>query len=458
MKFCKYCGRELDDKERCSCPKSVSAKKKLLLATIGAGLIALIAIAAVLIATMGSDPAQDPTLETSKGTLQGTSTSSPGSSETEPSINSSETNAYTDADADTDAPEPGSADTTAPPVTETTDQDTDPAILLDPFEVFVSNLIFDGYNGTGSASMTKNEDALIISLIGEEPTSDNEEEFEAWLRQYFIYEEYVYNISVEISPNHNLSNGDEISVTVTVPDFLANRVMNTAKTFTVEGLADIQKIDVLDMFTFSLNGNISGEADLIVNPTTEDAYLNDFWLQIEPRYDLSSWDEVTVTLPDDYVAHLLNDYGILPTRTVLVLTVPQLSEYVTSADQLPLDSLQCIAQKFVEEESAGLTEDMGISYGEVNVYGYYFLSKKPDSRASYRNIVEIIVYCDMYLHGEYLRTNYVPIKFYNVTQKPDGTVSILYEKGDRSTFTTNIEKHLSDCESGYTVTRIEVTE
>ena len=71
MKFCKHCGRELNGKERCSCPESSATKKKLLFTAIGVGLIALITIAVILITPMGGNPAQDPTRETSKSIFAG---------------------------------------------------------------------------------------------------------------------------------------------------------------------------------------------------------------------------------------------------------------------------------------------------------------------------------------------------------------------------------------------------
>ena len=465
MKFCKHCGRELNEKEHCSCSESIAAKKKLLFAAIGVGVVALIAIAAILIATLCEDPTDAPAHETSNGTLQNTDIASTESSVIEPPTNSpgTDTDTYTDATNPDSTGSGDPSDTTSKPASETTIQDTrseettgtEPTILLDPFDYLIESLVYDRYNGAGTVSAARNNDALLAAL---KPSIEDEDAYLEYIENLYEYTFAVQDIDIEITPNQGLSNGDVITVTIAVPEFLANRVMNTAKTYTVEGLAEIRRIDILDMFAFSLKGNISGEADLVVNPQTEDTYLKDFWLQIEPRYDLSSGDEVTVTLPDDYVAHLLSDYGILPTRTVRVLTVPQLSEYVISADQLPHDALRNIAQKFVEEKSADLTEDMGISYGEVNIFGYYFLAKKPESRATYHNIVEIIVFYDMYLRGEYLRTKYAPIKFYNITQKPDGSVSISYESGDSSVFTTNIEQYLSDYESKYTVTHIEVAD
>lgn len=465
MKFCKHCGRELNGKERCSCPESSATKKKLLFTAIGVGLIALITIAVILITPMGGNPAQDPTRETSKGTLQGTDTSSEDPSGSESAVDpsdtaepsESETNAYTDADIDSAEPESVTtddlSDTTSAPVFEPTVQETnneetthtEPAILLDPFDYLIEDLVYARYNGAGTVSVVRNNDALLAAL---KPSLEDDEAYLEYIENLNEYTFAIRDIEIEISPNQGLSNGDEITVTITVPKFLANKVMNTSKKYTAEGLSEIQRIDILDMFTFSVpKGSISGEADLVVMPKTEDTYLIKDWLQIEPQFDLSSGDEVTVTLPDYYIAYLLNDYGILPTRTTRVLTVTQLSEYVLSADQLPVSTVLDIADQYLAEVEENYDGYGTFTADTFRTEGVYWMTAKEEG-GEYTNLLVFEVSFVEYKYGEYWDTQYYCRAYANLTVSSDGTVDLAYGDGSPTAFT------IEQLGASYNVTKI----
>lgn len=444
MRKCKYCGRILRENERCTCPKAIAMRRKLFWMSIVAGVV--IAVVIVVAIIIGAD-------------------SSPSDSSHETHANTDTVTSESSTTADSDAEQTDAVTTSVENLDETKTDETDldesvtekPVVLVDLFEYYIKAPTFDKYNGAGVASVATDAERLLAALIGEKPSV---EEVDAYLAYLDIRDDYYYairSIDVAITPNENLRNGDEITVTVTVPEFLADKVTNASKTYVVSGIPEIQRVDILSMFHFGFNNNISGEADITVAPITEDNYLFPGSLHVEPRYNLSSGDSVTVTISDDYVEYLINQHNIIPTETEKTITVPPLAEYIMSAEQLPKDTLAEIAQRFAEEEQASLVEDL-FTYGDVHIYGYYLMNRKPEGYASHRNIVEIMVSYDAYLRDEYSRTYYVPIRFYNVIQDPDGTVSIPYESGDSSTFTTDITTYFSNYESNYTVTQIEIAE
>lgn len=464
MKFCKYCGRELNEKERCSCPDSAATNKKLLLTTIGVGVITLIVIAIILIAIKGVAPTDNSTPETSSDTLQGTNavmsdpfvTDSPSiptdtdsDTETEQSV-SDETGDLSEimigettapADETTESP----AETTFEPTPETTIQETEPVpndpdvptILVDPFEFFVADLSFDGHDGTGTASVITNDNELIEKLIGEEPSSDNEEAFGQWFAQYVIYETHVKNISVKISAESNLSNGDEITVTVTVPEFLTDKIKNASKTYVVTNLPELQKVDILSMLEITFRG-VSGEASARVEYSAEHDYLSRLNYSVSPSsFDLSNGDAVTITLSDAYIQYLAEEYNIVPTERVRMEIVSGLSEYVMIPDQLPAAQLMNIADRYLAE-----VEEKYDGYGmftaeSFNSEGIYWMTQKEESfiyGKAKTQLVFVVSYVE-YLHGEYFETQYPCLVFKNLLIDPAGNIEIYYENG-MSTFYT----------------------
>ena len=428
MKFCKHCGRELNGKERCSCPGSSATKKKLLFTAIGVGLIALITIAVILITPMGGNPAQDPTRETSKGTLQGTDTSSEEPSGSESAVDPSDTAKQPESETNT---------TTA----------TDPAIMADPFEAFITALTFSGHHGTGTASAVTNSDALVIQLIGEEPTSDDEEVFEAWLKQYLIYDEYVSNITIEISPDHSLSNGDEVSVSVTVPDFLADKVMNASKTYGVSGLPELQQVDVLSLLDITISG-ISGEATARIDRPSEYDFLKNIDYSVAPSsFNLSNGDEFTVTLTDASIRCLADEYNIIPTETVRTETVSGLDEYVSSPDQLPVSIVLDIADQYLAEVEENYDGYGMFTADTFRTEGVYWITAKEEG-GKYTNLLIFEVSFVEYKYGEYFDTRYYYRAYANLTISSDGTVELAYGDGSPTAFT------IEQLGASYNVTKI----
>lgn len=331
MRKCKYCGRELKENERCTCPGAMAMRRKVRMISIIAGVLVIAVISvAIVVSTSSRKSANNPSSET---TIQESS-----ALETEPfeSENTSTTEEIVAEDATTSIPD----ETESEEITS-----ADPVNLIDPFEHFVTDPVYEKYNGMGTATIERDNEALLNAL------KPSEEDWDAYVEYFNKRDEYeaaVRNIRVEVSPNNDLSNGDVITVTVTVPEFLADKVMNTVRSFKVSGLPDIQEVDILSMFEYRVVG-VSGEAKIEVNAVTANEYLLEELLLIEPREHLSSGDTYTITITDDYCEYLIKYHGIKPSSTTVTRKVESLPEYVTSADQLPMDVVTEIATRYLED-------------------------------------------------------------------------------------------------------------
>lgn len=136
-------------------------------------------------------------------------------------------------------------------------------------------------------------------------------------------------------------------------------------------------------------------------------------------------------------------------------TVHDLPEYVTSADQIPIDQIETIYKRFVYEQNNSITDDWMFSYSDVQYYGTYFLYSNEGSSFAKTNRLEVFVYYNEFLDGELRRTIYTPLVFTRILIYPDGTVDLEYENGSNTTFTTDIEAHFDDLKEDYIITKVE---
>lgn len=382
MKYCEFCGKELNDDERCLCPEAQqknakSAKLRKLALCIAAPLAA---VALIIILLLGS-------------------------------------------------------------------------IKTDPFD-FIS-VSFKGYNSNGSAVVHADVDAMVAEIVGEEPDGEDMEKRLAWIE---LYDAHVGNIKVECAPTEELCNGDEVTVTVTVSGDTAKKVKGSSKTYKVEGLTEIELVDVfaeVDVVFEGVNG--SGIAK-VVREQDKDEFIDSLRFSIDEITEngtLSNGDEVVivVTCYDYDVEH----FGKAPKEKRKTFKASGLSEYVT-VDTLPMDVIRDYANRFVQQTQTKIDDESSsmFSYAPVKLHAMYFAVEKEDAIASHHNQVHIVVCYDEYMKGEYWRTVYLPLVFKDVTLTSDGKLNVEYEDGSGSgTFYTEPEAHREKIEKNYNVTEIE---
>lgn len=187
-----------------------------------------------------------------------------------------------------------------------------------------------------------------------------------------------------------------------------------------------QTVDIFSNIEIAYNG-MSGEASAYIKTLATSDVLNSCEFEISPNYNLSSGDVITVTLTEHSVNVLLETYNIIAKETSRTYTVEGLSAYVTSAEQLPTETIKQLAATFLEEVSASLKDEYMFSYGKPKYDGTYFYTTKNNSWLAHENVLRIKVSYDLYAHGEYLRTDTRDLDFKDVVIDSDGNVSISYE-------------------------------
>ena len=206
-------------------------------------------------------------------------------------------------------------------------------------------------------------------------------------------------ISYSCDKAENISNGDTVTVTFTVPEELTKSydfsVTNTTMTFKAENLPLLSKIDAFA----DINVHFSGSAPF-GTASVENNSGSDF-LQLDKTENLSKGDTVTVTaVYDDY---LTETYGCIPESDTKTYTVEGLDSYVTSFDGLPdgaLDEVHTDSRDRVESLIANKEQICGafidwstdtpdtyqVDTQNLKLYTSYLLvSKGADFGAKYSN-------------------------------------------------------------------------
>lgn len=377
MKYCGYCGKELQDNEKCTCADTTRKKKKtILFAVIGVAatlpVLFIGLIVAIIIGTAKINPS---------------------------------------------------------------------AYLEEP--------VFSGNDTMGYASVNFDEKGLIESIIGEEPIEIFSEDAWEWAE---LYEDYSKNIVCEY-PTSNLSNGDTFTVKIITTGVAAEKIKSIEKTYTVEGLAEIETIDVFEHVTVTFSG-VSGFASATLTVNTDDEIINACRFKIEPQYNLKNGDIVTVTITNR--ESVCDKYSVVPRELVKEYTVSELREYATT-DTLPMDIVDELTNLYIAEKSKEIEEENSwIWCEEPKLYGCYFMEKKDGAFFCEENELHILVYYNQYVYEEYHSTIYLPLTFENIMVNTDGSVDIDYEDGHGTGFFyTSFEDYISDFEDDYDITKIK---
>lgn len=129
--------------------------------------------------------------------------------------------------------------------------------------------------------------------------------------------------------------------------------------------------------------------------------------------------------------------------------------YVTSADELPMGAISEYAMLFLVRTEDNAKDDAMFTYSTPALYGVYFMTLKPEEQYGYRNVLKFVIYYDEYMNGEYRRTIYEPLDFYNIIINRFGEVGLSYADGHGGTFNTDIDAHLAKYDE-YNITEIDL--
>lgn len=204
-------------------------------------------------------------------------------------------------------------------------------------------------------------------------------------------------IDGELSQDEDLSNGDQIIYQWDTRDDLAKdvfgvRLKHSDQTFTVSNLPKLQKVDLFDGVTVRFSGvEPNGTAEIEV----DNVYGNDYgiYYELDKNSGLSEGDKVTVTARvSDFggdVEDALADNGYTADAIKKEYTVSGLSTYVTSADEIPEETLEALKKQTEDLITADTATDSEIDVLSRDYLGNYFFTAKSES-ADTQNVLVLV--------------------------------------------------------------------
>lgn len=244
--------------------------------------------------------------------------------------------------------------------------------------------------------------------------------------------ELLSRIDCTLDRTEKLSNGDNVTVTVTYPDTLEDALdvsftPKSGESWTVEitGLGEPEKIDVFENISLQYE---DGNTLCAKGPCPDLIYT------LSQTQHLHNGDTVTITVsaPDrtvDLDAYCMENYGWMPQSDTLEYTVAGIDEFPAVLEEIPeelVDQMRMVAQ--LQIESVG--EQMASNYGDrgyqMNGYALEYLfvvSPRENISSSVKNEV-YLVYRINASNPDGTIDYYYSAKFCDVQIRADGEMLI----------------------------------
>lgn len=197
-----------------------------------------------------------------------------------------------------------------------------------------ADIIVSGYDGHGIATFSKGN-----WLTNTEKTYGQEMSF----MELAALEEALYNaVEYSISPSENISNGDEVVLTIDVDNSALEsynfKLAGGEKKITVSGLEEVKAFDPFENVTVNFGGmSPNGSASVNTSDSNVDIDLS---YTLDKSSGLKNGDEVTVSI-SSYSGTDVEEYcmskGKAPTVTEKTFTVEGLATYAQTLDDIPDD-------------------------------------------------------------------------------------------------------------------------
>lgn len=208
-------------------------------------------------------------------------------------------------------------------------------------------LEFNGVNGYGIAYIADEyaweDEALEAAGLAKGIDSDNDSEAVRAIKGVFTIESAV---KYEISPRDNLSNGDEVTVTVkvnneSVEDYKIE-FTGKEKKFTVEGLKEVEEIDLFKGVEVKFEGFAPYvKATLSTQNANNVVYVN---YSIDKRENLTAGDTVVVTA--EYDAEGLLQRGYIAVADTKEFVLSECDRYVMELADIPSETVDKMNKQF----------------------------------------------------------------------------------------------------------------
>lgn len=285
---------------------------------------------------------------------------------------------------------------------------------------------FSGVDGYGTARITDEyifEDAALEAsgLMADMDSDDDDEAMEAFQGVYKIEEAVKY----EISPSENLSNGDKVTVSVkvnneSVEDYKI-AFTGSEKTFTVEGLKEVELIDLFEGVEVTFEGFAPYvKATINSQSANKDVYVS---YSIDKTDNLTMGDTVTVTAEFDEDSLLQKGY--MAEESTKEFVVDECDRYVTQLVEIPDDTISKMNKQFEDAFRAYVAKDWeNANYlSSIEHIGNYLLTAKEGENAGDKNICYGIYKISVSTEEEDFEY-YSYCRFNNIIILKDGTCSV----------------------------------
>lgn len=246
-----------------------------------------------------------------------------------------------------------------------------------------ADIIVNGYDGHGIATVSKGDWLMSTEATYGKGMS---------LMELAALEDALYDaVEYNISPSENLSNGDEVVLTIDVDNSALEsydfKLAGGEKKITVSGLDEVEAFDPFENIAVNFGG-MSPNGSASVNTSDSDADI-DLNYTLDKSSGLKNGDEVTVSV-SSYSGTDVEEYclskGKTLTATEKTFTVEGLAGYAQKLEEIPEDSLnKMISQAEDSFRSASTSWSEGNSLKNVELLGYYFLTPKEGFSSSYNN-------------------------------------------------------------------------
>lgn len=252
-------------------------------------------------------------------------------------------------------------------------------------------LNYSGVNGYGIAEI---EDIYAWESSALEAAGIQDIDSFSDLEDAFVIESAV---SYDISPKENLSNGDEVIVTAQINNEAVEKYKikfeAKEKKFVVEGLPEVQTIDLFENIDVTFQG-IAPDATAAITDANTDYFVYTQYA-LDKKNNLNIGDIVTVTAK--YNKEELLSAGYVAENDTKEFMVSSIPKYVTELSEIPDDilgkmkkqiedaMLAQVASKWAEKESLS----------EMNYVGSYLLKLKNGMYGDKSNYLYIIYKIDV---------------------------------------------------------------
>ena len=327
-------------------------------------------------------------------------------------------------------------------------------------EEFVQ-ITFDGVDTKGRARVLLDEDALgraVYKKLGGKIEIDSEDfdlenvwdsavsELKIWDAVYKI----VNSVEVELDKYEDLSNGDKVTVTITIDEKeLKNhkiRLRDKGKTENVEGLKEATALTAEILFDESnlevVFVGVAPNAEVELRNISKDSFISQIYYSADKTSGLAVGDTITVTAEvDEYYAE---DAGYMVSGELTrEFTAEDLDHYITA-----LEDIDDTTMEKVEKQSLDIVEewmanrDSRYSHSEPEEIAKLFRTLKPgasDNNGWYVSVENAlyVVYvvtetkaADSWGYGaEGPEELYIGVMYTNIIGRDDGSIDVVLTDG-----------------------------